>query len=300
MANEKAWIEARVQVTRRHAAQVESLLESQGALSIVLTGLADTPVLEPGVGETPLWPDVMVSGLFDSHASMDQLAAVLSLAPGVNSGRQISFVTVRDRDWERAGLAELKPLKFGNGLWIVPGGQPVPDPGATVMRLDPGLAFGSGTHPTTRLCLEWIDARAMEDRTVIDYGCGSGVLGIAAALKGAASVLCIDNDPQALVATRDNARRNGVLDRIEALSAVQPRAGTADVILANILAGTLTGLAPELCTALKPGGRIALSGILQEQADEVSRAYERWLDQIKLEAREEWVLISGRLREPGK
>ncbi len=272
-------------------------MASLGALSITLTDLADTPVLEPGVGETPIWPEVVVTGLFERPADVDDFKSIFCRAPGVESPHQLGFSPLDDRDWERAWLADFKPMKFGKDTWIVPGEQWAPDPGATVIKLDPGLAFGSGTHPTTRLCMEWIDSQDFQDSSVIDFGCGSGVLGVAAALKGAAAVLSIDNDPQALVATRDNATRNRVETRLETAEITRLGENCADVILANILAGTLVKLAPILCSALKPGGLIVLSGILKEQAGEVSGEFTRWLEGIKQTTLEDWVLISGKHRE---
>jgi ribosomal protein L11 methyltransferase len=172
----------------------------------------------------------------------------------------------------------------------------VPPEAKTIIRLDPGLAFGSGTHPTTALCLEWIDAQSFKGLSVMDFGCGSGVLGVAAALKGAAEVSCIDNDPQAIVATGENATRNGVGSQLTTHQAARPEIETTDIILANILAGTLIELASELCSALRPDGLLALSGILEEQADEVASVYSQWLDDIELKAQDNWVLITGRRR----
>ncbi len=272
-------------------------MASLGALSITLTDLADTPVLEPGVGETPIWPEVVVTGLFERPADVDDFKSIFCRAPGVESPHQLGFSPLDDRDWERAWLADFKPMKFGKDTWIVPGEQWAPDPGATVIKLDPGLAFGSGTHPTTRLCMEWIDSQDFQDSSVIDFDCGSGVLGVAAALKGAAAVLSIDNDPQSLAATRDNATRNRVETRLETAEITRLGENCADVILANILAGTLVKLAPILCSALKPGGLIVLSGILKEQAGEVSGEFTRWLEGIKQTTLEDWVLISGKHRE---
>jgi ribosomal protein L11 methyltransferase len=293
MKTHKAWVEIRVQVTRPHTEQLESLLSSQGALSITLTDVADTPVLEPGVGETPLWPEVEVTGLFDDNVDMDRLRAVASLAPGVDSATQIRFKRIKDQDWERAWMEGFKPMKFGRELWIVPGEQEAPETPGQLIRLDPGLAFGSGTHPTTRLCLEWIDTHSFEGKSVVDFGCGSGVLGIAAALKGAREVQCVDNDPQALRATRDNAQRNGVGENVVVLDASAFSDAWVDVILANILAGTLVELAPVLSSALKPGGAIALSGILPEQIEMVLEVYEPWLENMKTSSLDEWVLING-------
>ena len=216
---------------------------------------------------------------------------------GTIAAEDIVLSEVGDKDWERAWLDVFKPMQFGEKLWIIPGGQQPPDPDATNIELDPGLAFGSGTHPTTRLCLEWIDEQDMTGQTVIDFGCGSGILGIAAALKGADSVLCVDNDPQALLATDENAARNHVANRIITMDAAAFDGAGVDVILANILAGTLVQLAPRLCTALKPGGRIALSGILSEQSAQVSKAYSDSLVDLQVQALEEWVLIGGRKQE---
>ena len=301
MDEEITWLEVHVQVARTYTGQVESLLESQGALAITLTDLADTPVLEPGVGETPLWPEVLVTGLFDSEVDVRDLSAVLSLAPGLESQNQVSFSGVQNRDWERAWMDDFKPMKFGNEIWIIPAEQVAPEPEALLIHLDPGLAFGTGTHPTTRLCLEWVDGQSLKAANVIDFGCGSGVLGIAAALKGAEHVMCVDNDPQALVAACDNAARNRVNRQIRTVDAsdfnAEASGGTADVILANILAGTLVKLASELCSVLKPGGQIALSGVLQEQAEEVSKVYQQWLEDMKVIALDGWVLISGRRKE---
>jgi len=295
MASEKVWLQARVQVSGQFSAQLESLMEREGALAITLTDVADSPVLEPGVGETPLWPEVMVTGLFDGGTPSEPLRLVLAHAPGVASGIQPVFSTLEDRDWERAWMDDFGPMKFGDGLWIVPGGQPAPDTKATVLWLDPGLAFGTGTHPTTRLCLEWIDARSFNNTMrVIDYGCGSGVLGVAAALKGAEKVVCVDHDPQALLATRENALRNGVSEKIETIDAKDFVDRPADVVLANILAGTLIELAPLLSSALKDGGELVLSGILKQQACEVSGAYKQWFGDMQMKTLEDWVLLSGK------
>lgn len=291
------WLKLEVRVRREHVEGVEALLESLGALSITLTDTADIPVLEPGVGETPLWPDVAVTGLFDEQADVRGLELSMSKAPGVDSHAQISLERIADRNWQEASREHARAMKFGTALWIVPGEMEAPEPDATVVRMNAGLAFGSGTHPTTRLCLEWLDTRDLRDRVVIDFGCGSGVLGIAAAMKGARRVICVDNDPQALVSSRDNAAQNGVADRVEVLDAEQfdgdfARVG-ADVVVANILSGTLIELAPRLCASLRVGGTLALSGILEEQAKEVTGGYNRWVTDWKEAGLEGWVMISG-------
>jgi ribosomal protein L11 methyltransferase len=293
----KTWIEAQLTVAGSQAPQVESLMASLGALSITLTDNADVPVLEPGVGETPLWPDVVVTGLFDSNIDRDQLYAALSRAPGVGKTPQVGISVLGDRDWEQASLEDLEPMLFGSGFWVVPGAHEAPAHAETVLRLDPGLAFGSGTHPTTGLCLQWVAAAELKGLAVTDFGCGSGILGIAAALKGAASVLCIDNDPQALLATMENGARNGVESGLSVCGPGPLENTGSDVILANILAGTLIELAPDLCAALKPEGIMVLSGILQEQSDDVESAYRPWLEEIQVVSHEGWVMISGKRKE---
>lgn len=289
-----SWLELSVRVSRENAALVESLLQNQPVLAVTLTDDADDPVLEPGVGETPLWPSVCVTALFKGHTETADLAQMLSLVPGVDRPQQVNFKRFDDQQWERAWLDRFQPMRFGRGLWIVPGDQVAPPEATHILRLDPGLAFGTGTHPTTRLCLQWMDGHDFNGQTVLDYGCGSGVLGIVAAIKGAATVVCVDNDPQALIATRDNAARNGVADKLLVLAPEDFDVMTADVVLANILAGPLIELAPMLSAALAPGGELVLSGILEDQATEVADAYRVALPQVDIEVDDGWVRLQGR------
>lgn len=273
---------------------IELLFETAGALSVTLTDPQDTPVLEPGVGETPLWPEVVVTALFESHTPVEQLRASLAAAHGDSLAALMIVDTLPDQDWERAWMADFKAMQFGRGLWIVPTSQDIPAQAEIVLRLDPGLAFGTGTHPTTRLCLEWIDGQNCTGATVVDFGCGSGVLGIATALKGAERVWCVDNDPQALTATRDNAQANGVLGKLVIAGADVCLEVEADLVVANILAGTLIELAPVLAGALRPGGRIVLSGILEQQAGEVATAYAPWVPGMQAQVLDGWVALCGR------
>ena len=294
-----AWLELSVRVSRQHAALVENLLQNEPVLALTLTDDADDPVLEPGVGETPLWPSVCVTALFSGETDAAPLAQRLSLVPGIDRPQQVNFRKFEDQQWERVWLDRFQPMQFGSGLWIVPGDGDAPTTAEHVIRLDPGLAFGTGTHPTTRLCLQWIDGHDFADLKVVDFGCGSGVLGIAAAIKGAATVICVDNDPQALIATRDNAARNDVAAKLVVLTPEQFRQamvdkGGADVVLANILAGPLVDLAPVLLESIGPGGALALSGILEEQADEVAAAYSAELTNIQKTVIDGWVLLTGR------
>jgi ribosomal protein L11 methyltransferase len=286
------WLKAEIELPRDCLVALESLLYSQGALSITLTDLADAPVLEPAVGETPLWPEVVVTALFEVSTPREALAAVLSLAPGVDAAR-LRFSEIADRDWERERLEGLEPMQFGESLWVAPGGTEVGADSATVVRLDPGLAFGSGSHPTTRLCLEWLAAEPVAGRRVVDYGCGSGILGVAAACLGARQVLCVDHDPQALAATRENAERNGVAERLAVRDAQAGVDSQADLLLANILAGTLVQLAAVLAAATRSGGRSAFSGILPEQVEEVASAYRPWFGDLQAREYSGWILLSG-------
>ncbi len=287
------WLELSVRVSRQNAPLVESLLQNEPVLALTLTDDADDPVLEPGVGETPLWPSVCVTALFDGNTSIEPITKLLALVPGVDRPQQVSFRKLEDQQWERVWLDRFKPMQFGRDIWIVPGNQEVPSEAKHVLKLDPGLAFGTGTHPTTRLCLEWIDGYDFQAQTVVDYGCGSGVLGIVAAIKGATEVICVDNDPQALVASSDNAMRNEVADHIHVVMPANFKPVQADVILANILARPLIELAPVLLATLRRGGSLVLSGILEEQAEEVSDAYLPYLDQIITTADNGWVRLHG-------
>lgn len=290
-------IEARVRVSREQVPAVEALMTGQGALALTLEDVADHPVLEPAVGETPLWPEVEVCGLFPADTPVRRLKAAISLAPGVETTDRVGLGAVADRDWVRAWMDRFGPMRFGERLWIVPTHCAAPDPDAIVLRLDPGLAFGTGTHPSTRLCLEWLDRACLEDADVVDFGCGSGVLGIAAALKGARRVVAVDNDPQALAATQANAIRNGVADRISAIEAGHFTGAAVDLVLANILAGTLIDLAPELSALVRAGGTLVLAGILQGQADAVAAAFARRFPRLERTELEEWVCLAGQAED---
>jgi ribosomal protein L11 methyltransferase len=288
----------------------ENALEDVGALAVTLLDAdAETPdeqaILEPGVGETPLWDALVLTALFphDTDALL-LLAALDAFDPALDfSGAR--FRKVDDQDWERVWMDQYVPLRFGTRTWIVPWNQPLPDDAATtcdaaIVRLDPGLAFGSGTHPTTSLCLQWLDALATEgvlqNATVLDYGCGSGILALAALKLGAARALAIDNDPQALLATRDNAERNGVGDQLTACLPDDETIAKYPVVVANILASALDQLAAMLAARTAVGGRIALSGILVGQEDALLTRYAQWFDELQVAREDDWVRIDGRRR----
>lgn len=274
---------------------LEDALLAAGALSVTLGDREDHPILEPGVGETPLWPEVRISALFtvdtDTSAVLQSLADTLGFAP-----QQPQWEHLADRAWEREWLQHFAPVRFGERLWVCPGGSVVEQADAIVLHLDPGLAFGTGTHPTTALCLEWIAAHGREYDAVIDYGCGSGILAVAALLMGARQVRAIDIDPQALLATRDNATRNAIAE--SRLTVGDPteldETTSADLLLANILAGPLIELAPRFARLLRPGAPAVLSGILALQAEQVVSAYLPWFERVEVCARDEWVRIELR------
>ena len=280
----------------------EEALEDLGALSITLRDAdAETPdeqaIFEPGVGELPLWPTITLNALFDEDTDRRGLGAALGeLLPWLEPD-QLSFREIADQDWERVWMDQFKPMPFGRRLWIYPWNiEPPADEGLVVVRLDPGLAFGSGTHPTTALCLEWLDGLDLSGKTITDYGCGSGILAIAALKLGAASAVGVDNDPQALTASTDNAERNGVAEQLALFLPQDVDAEPADVFIANILAGPLGELAPTFAAAAKPGAPFAISGILAGQQDELLQRYAEWFDELRVDTREDWVRISGRRR----
>jgi ribosomal protein L11 methyltransferase len=275
----------------------ENALIEAGALAVTLCDAGDAPVLEPGPGETPLWPAVRVTGLFPG--SGDALALVARLAAAL-PGTQWHVQGLGERAWEREWLKDFRPRRFGTRLWVAPLDVTAPEDGV-VLRLDPGLAFGTGHHDTTALCLEWLDGLAGGDRlagaVVVDYGCGSGILAIAALKLGAARAVAVDNDPQALAATTANAARNGVGERLTACAPEGLDAALggrpADVLVANILAGPLVELAPRFAAALGRGGRIALSGILAGQEARVLSACAPDFEMDAPCTREEWIRLQG-------
>jgi len=270
----------------------ENALWFAGAASISVLDAGDSPILEPHAGTTPIWPRCRIEALFSAPGA-DRQRLLEHLRMQLAHGRDWQFVELAERDWQRESMRDWQPLRFGNRLWIYPSHHQPPDTHTSVVFLDPGLAFGSGAHATTALCLEWLDAQTLQERTVLDYGSGSGVLAIAALVLGAQSALAVDNDPQALQATRDNAERNGVGARLSVLSDdpwCNPR---VDTVVANILAGPLVHLAPRLAASHRPGGRLALTGILPDQQLQVRSAYSGWYTFDKPVVRDNWVLLQG-------
>ena len=300
------WLELSLPCSEAEQPRYEHALEDLGALSVTLVDAdADSgnerAILEPGVGQTPLWNALVLTALFPAETdALVLLAALEAFDPGLDWSRA-GFRTVQDEDWERAWLDQFKPMRFGARTWIVPWNHDLPAEAraadAAVVRLDPGLAFGSGTHPTTALCLRWLDGLAgeglLQGRTVLDFGCGSGILALAALKLGAAQAIGVDSDPQALLATGDNAERNGVAAHLAAYLPEDEPAGTYPVVVANILASALDALAETLAARVAPGGRIALSGILHGQEGELLERYAVWFDRLRTEQDGDWMRIDG-------
>jgi ribosomal protein L11 methyltransferase len=276
------------------AAAAENACFAAGALSVTLTDAVDDAILEPAPGELRLWPQTVLQAVFDANAADATTIVVLAEALGVPANA-IRAERLADRVWEREWLKDFHSMRFGRRLWIVPSHETPPaDPDAVTVRLDPGLAFGTGTHPSTALCLEWLDANLAGGATVIDYGCGSGVLAVAAVRLGAVRAHVFDIDPQALIATADNAAANEVSDRITLHHGAGSLPSGADVLLANILAGTLMELAPDLTGLVRPGGHLVLAGILDGQAAEVRTAFAPYATLAACGQRDGWTALAGR------
>jgi len=282
----------------------ERALEDVGALAVSLQdahldAVDEQAIFEPGVGEIPLWDEMTITALFPADTDgLVLLSAMESFDPGLDWSK-VRFAAVEDQDWERAWMDLFQPMRFGTRTWIVPWNHELPDEAtaadAAIIRLDPGLAFGSGTHPTTALCLRWLDTLAtqgeLQGRSVLDFGCGSGILALAALKLGAARATGVDNDPQAIIATADNAERNGV--RIDTFMPADEPAATYPVVVANILASALDALAEILAARTAPAGRIAMSGILAGQEHELLQRFAPWFDALRVEREEDWMRIDG-------
>ncbi|HEY6609950.1 MAG TPA: 50S ribosomal protein L11 methyltransferase [Pseudomonas sp.] len=287
------WLQVRLAITPHQAAVLEDQLLELGAVSVTFMDAEDQPIFEPDLGTTPLWTHTHLLALFEDGTDTDAVLAQLKLQRG-GELPEYQVERIEDQDWERSWMDNFQPMRFGRRLWIVPSWHEAPEPDAVNLLLDPGLAFGTGTHPTTALCLEWLDGQELGGCRVLDFGCGSGILGIAALLLGAESALGTDIDPQALEASLDNAGRNGLpADAFPVYLPTDLPSQPVDVVVANILAGPLVQLAPTITALVKPGGRLALSGILAEQAEEVRAAYTGAFDLDPTAVKDGWVRISG-------
>lgn len=284
------WLQLNLRTQGQHAQTLEDQLLELGAQSITFVDAEDNPVLEPAPGETPIWPELILKALFEAGTDTASIIAALD-ADKIEDWYEEA---IEDQDWERAWIDNFKPMQFGQNLWISPSWAEPPDPDACNLLLDPGLAFGTGTHPTTALCLEWLDEHPPRDQLVIDYGCGSGILAVAALKLGARHCWGIDIDPQALEATRANADKNDIAPAH--LYVTEPGglpAIMADLLIANILSGPLVELSTTLKDRVRPGGQIILSGILSDQAEHVSLAYAQWFDMNPPVTLEDWVRLEG-------
>ncbi len=294
------WLELSLRCRASDEARIEAALEDLGALSVSLLDAADAEnekaILEPGVGEIPLWPEVVMLALFEDSTNPGLLLHAIEAWDERIDLSQASFRVVEDQDWERAWMDQYQPMKFGRRTWIIPWNMEAPAEAEreVIVRLDPGLAFGSGTHPTTALCLQWLDSLDLRDQEVLDFGCGSGILALAALKLGAARAVGVDNDPQALLASADNAERNGVGDRLSVYLPDDEPKRTYPIVVANILAVALEQLAPLLAARVAPGGVIALSGILHGQEAALLQQYAEWFDELKAERMDDWMRITGK------
>jgi len=267
------WIQLIILSSRQDSHEIESALIALNSLSVTIQDAADQPILEPAVGETPLWDQCIVTALFPT--TVDTREINLQFYASILSSPQIRWEQLEDKDWSQEWKKHFNPLKCGDRLWICPSWIDPPDPAGVNLSLDPGLAFGTGSHPTTHLCLRWLDKQDLNGKTIIDYGCGSGILGIAALLLGAKQVIAVDHDPQALLASRDNAQRNNIADHqlITYLPNEVPDDIQAEVVVANILAAPLIELAHKLCAMTMASGLLCLAGLLDRQIGAVSAPY---------------------------
>lgn len=298
------WPEVVVSTTPDNVALLEEWLFTAGAVSVSYQDKNDQPILEPEPGEMRLWDDIVLVGLFAQASNTDDLQSELYLSAAATGIALPEFQlrVLADAVWERAWMQDYQPMQFGPKLWVVPSHQEPPDPNATIVHLDPGMAFGTGTHPTTALCLSWLGNKTgtidqpLQHATVVDYGCGSGVLAIAAAKLGATSVIAVDIDQQALIATRQNAADNGVLDRITVAHPDELSIANIDLVMANILYEPLTTLSDRFADALVGGGTLLMSGILQEQVAPLGISYNKWFDFEPATVSNGWALLTATRR----
>ncbi len=291
-----AWVQIRINSTNTQAEPMSDYLDEIGAVSVTFMDSQDTPIFEPLPGETRLWGNTDVVALFDAETDMQQIVELLKAEHYLNENSAYKIEQIEDKDWEREWMDNFHPMQFGKRLWICPSWREVPDENAVNVMLDPGLAFGTGTHPTTALCLEWLDGLDLTNKTVIDFGCGSGILAIAALKLGAKHAIGIDIDPQAILASRNNSEQNGVAERLQLfLADDKPADLKADVVVANILAGPLKTLYPVINQLVKPNGVLGLSGILSTQAPSVCDTYAQKFTLEPVQERDEWCRITGQL-----
>ena len=288
------WIQWRLTIKGQVSEPLEALLLDSGAVSITYQDAANRPVLEPDPGEIRLWDDLILIALYQADVNSREIEGVLSNLPVWQDVRSSQWEVLEDKDWVRAWMDNYHPMQFGESLWICPTNAEPPNPDAINIMLDPGLAFGSGTHPTTALCLEYLEKKIQGGEEIVDFGCGSGILAIAAVKLGAIKAIGTDHDPQAVIASRDNAERNGVSEnQFPVFHSDDFHTQPCDGVVANILAETLKHLSTEISELIRPGGWIAMSGILESQIDSVKTAYQKTIDFDQPTILDDWVLLTG-------
>lgn len=287
------WQQLRCRTGRQHEEAINALLEKAGAVSVTYEDAEDTPVLEPLPGETPLWDQLIITGLFEDNKELTTVRRDLQALLGTETSVEIE--PLEEQQWERAWMNNYQPMKFGERLWIYPTHSERPHDNSTQILLDPGLAFGTGTHPTTALCLEWLDKNPPVGKTVIDYGCGSGILAIAAIKLGARHAVATDIDKQAFLATRNNMLTNQIEENLvtTCLPEAMPQQAV-DLLMANILSGPLIELAATFHQYLKPRGQLVLSGILSAQENTILGAYSPLFEDLEIREKEGWLRVTGR------
>lgn len=287
------WLQLILKSSEQDAERLSEALSELGAASVTLRDAADQPLYEPPPGTTPLWNQIDIIGLFEANIDIEPILENLATTMAPTALPAWKLEPLEDKDWQSEWMKYFKPMRFGDRLWICPSWTPAPDPHAINILLDPGLAFGTGTHPTTALCLHWLDKNIKGGENVIDYGCGSGILALAAAKLGAKHVWAVDNDPQALQATQSNAEKNQVFEQFTLNTPKELASPLADVLVANILANPLLQLAQAFSALLKPGGHIVLSGILGNQVKVIEETYKKWFDLDEPVQQDDWVRLHG-------
>ena len=292
------WQQLKIQIIPEHVDFIEPQLLAAGAVSITYLDAEDQTVFQEELDSTPLWDSLVLCALFEETTELGELLSWLGSNASIVNRASLEVEKIEDQAWERSWMDNFSAMQFGEKLWICPSWQEPPDPTATNIMLDPGLAFGSGSHATTALCLQWLATQDLQGKDIVDYGCGSGILAIAAALLDAQSVQGVDNDPQAVLATNDNCERNGLLqgrvgtflpEEYDSISTPE----SVDILLANILAAPLLSLASKFASLVKPHGSIVLSGLLAEQADAITEVYSEWFEMSAAVQREDWIRLSG-------
>jgi len=292
--SEQRWLQLICHTQDQHAEVIENAMEEFNALSITLQDKFDTPVLEPLPGEVRLWKDLIITALFDYDTDLKSLCELLDENTEAWNIDKFIIETIEDQDWERVWMKDFRPMQFGDNLWIYPSNYDIPDDDSVKILLDPGLAFGTGTHPTTALCLEWLDQNPPINKTIIDYGCGSGILALAAAKLGATEIIATDIDPQALTATKDNMQRNNIAtNKIPCYLPEDCPTEAVDIVLANILCGPLNELFSVLSSLTQSGGKLVLSGLLKEQQHQIIETYSAEFTDFEVKQLDDWVRISA-------